>query len=166
MRNGFYDYFAAKSNAIMLSKSAEYALRATIYIALKGSEDNKLGIDEIATAIDSPQSFTAKILQLLTKNNNVVSSVRGPNGGFYLTEAARRLPVRAVLEAVGENGVLTKCVLGLKECSETRPCPMHEQYRTIKAQLRQMFEKTTIHDLAEETRKGKIVINNRLVKKK
>jgi len=150
----------------MLSKSAEYALRATIYIALKGSEDNKLGIDEIATAIDSPQSFTAKILQLLTKNNGVVSSVRGPNGGFYLTDAARKLPVRAVLEAVGEDGIITKCVLGLKECSESRPCPMHDQYRAIKAQLRQMFEKTTIQALAEESAKGKIVINNRPPKKK
>lgn len=166
MRNGFYDYFAGKSNANMLSKSAEYALRATIYIALKGSEDNKLGIEEIATAIDSPHSFTAKILQLLTKNNKVVSSVRGPNGGFYLTDSARKLPVRAVLEAVGEYGIITKCVLGLKECSEVRPCPMHEQYRTIKAQLRQMFEKTSIQDLADETGKGKIVINNRVIKKK
>lgn len=150
----------------MLSKSAEYALRATIYIALKGSVDNKLGMDEIATAIDSPQYFTAKIMQLLTKNNRVVSSVRGPNGGFYLTDAARKLPVRAVLEAVGEDGIITKCVLGLKECSETRPCPMHEQYRSIKVQLRQMFDKTTIQHLAEETGKGKIVINNRLISKK
>ncbi|MGX5819240.1 RrF2 family transcriptional regulator [Chitinophaga lutea] len=150
----------------MLSKSAEYALRATIYIALKSSEDHKLGIDEIAAAIDSPQSFTAKIMQLLTKNNGVVSSVRGPNGGFYLTEAAQKLPVSAVLEAVGEYGILTKCVLGLKECSESRPCPMHEQYRTIRTQMKLMFDKTTIRDLAEETGKGKIVINNRPVKKK
>ncbi|WP_343704790.1 Rrf2 family transcriptional regulator [Chitinophaga sp.] len=145
----------------MLSKSAEYALRATIYIALKGTEDKKLGIEEIAKAIDSPRSFTAKVMQLLTRDNRVVSSVRGPNGGFYMTEAARKLPVRAVLEAVGEYEVFTKCVLGLKECSESRPCPMHEQYRSIRAQLRQMFEKTTIQQLAEEFDGGKLVIGNR-----
>lgn len=149
----------------MLSKSAEYALRATIYIAMKGSAERKLGIDEIAKAIDSPPSFTAKVMQLLTKNNRVVSSVRGPNGGFYLTDAARKLPVRAVLEAVGEDGIITKCVLGLKECSESRPCPMHEQYRSIKAQLRQMFERTTIQHLAEDVDKGKLVIGNRTAKK-
>ncbi|RPE08014.1 Rrf2 family transcriptional regulator [Chitinophaga lutea] len=149
----------------MLSKSAEYALRATIYIALKGSADHKLGIEEIASAIDSPPSFTAKVLQQLTKNNGVISSVRGPNGGFYLTDAARRLPVRAVLEAVGEDGIITKCVLGLKECSESRPCPMHEQYRSIKVQLRQMFEKTTIEQLAADFDKGKLTIGNRPPKK-
>ncbi len=145
----------------MLSKSAEYALRATIYIALKGSAEHKLGIEEIAQAIDSPPSFTAKVLQQLTRNNGVVSSLRGPNGGFYLTDAARRLPVRAVLEAVGEEGVITKCVLGLKECSESRPCPMHEQYRSIKLQLRQLFEKTTIGQLAEDFDNGKLTIGNR-----
>ena len=61
----------------MFSKATEYALRATIFLAQKSSEENKLGIDEIATAIDSPKSFTAKILQQLTKDNRVVSSVRG-----------------------------------------------------------------------------------------
>ena len=57
----------------MFSKATEYALRATIYIAQKSSEENKLGIEEIAKAIDSPQSFTAKIMQLLTKNNKIAS---------------------------------------------------------------------------------------------
>jgi DNA-binding IscR family transcriptional regulator len=70
-----------------------------------------------------------------------------------------------VLEAVGEDGIITKCVLGLKECSESRPCPMHEQYRAIKQQLRQMFEKTSIQHLAEDFDKGKLVIGNRPAKK-
>ncbi|MBC9932073.1 RrF2 family transcriptional regulator [Chitinophaga qingshengii] len=144
----------------MLSKTAEYALRATIYIALKGSEDNKLGIEEIAKGIDSPRSFTAKILQLLTQNNRVISSVRGPNGGFYLTDRARKLPVKAILAAVEEENVITKCVLGLKECSETRPCPMHTQYKNIKKQLKQMFEKTAIQQLVDEFNKGNYFIDN------
>ncbi|MBC9911812.1 RrF2 family transcriptional regulator [Chitinophaga varians] len=144
----------------MLSKTAEYALRATIYIALKGSEDDKLGIEEIAKGIDSPKSFTAKILQLLTQNNRVISSVRGPNGGFFLTDRARKLPVKAILEAVEEANVITKCVLGLKECSETRPCPMHTQYKDIKKQLKQMFEKTSIQQLVEEFNKGNYFIDN------
>ena len=76
----------------MFSKSTEYALRATIFIAQKGSEENKLSIEEISKAIGSPKPFTAKILQLLTKDNRVISSVRGPNGGFYITEKAKKIP--------------------------------------------------------------------------
>ena len=86
----------------MFSKATEYALRATIYIAQKSSISNKLSLADIANAIDSPPSFTAKILQLLTKNNCVINSVRGPNGGFYITDKAKQLQLRKVLEALGD----------------------------------------------------------------
>src|SRR5436190_21718846 len=105
----------------MFSKATEYALRATIYIAQKGTEENKIGIDEISKAIDSPQSYTAKILQSLRKNNKVIRSVSGPNGGFYMTENARKQSVRIVLEVMGEDDILEKCVLGLSKCSASKP---------------------------------------------
>jgi Rrf2 family protein len=144
----------------MFSKSTEYALRAVIFIGQKGSEKQKLGIPEIAAAIGSPPQFTAKILQLLTKNSQVVSSARGPNGGFFLTEAAKNLPVKAILSSTGEENVLTKCVLGLYQCSEVNPCPMHNDYKSIRRQMIQLFETKTIRELAEETDKGKVLIND------
>lgn len=145
----------------MFSKATEYALRATIYIAQRSTDKNKPGLAEIAKAIDSPQSFTAKILQLLTRDNKVVSSVRGPNGGFFLTEKAKKLPVHAILEAMREDEVLKKCVLGLKLCSETQPCPMHTQYKSIKQQLIKLFETKTIQALANEITTGASFIGNR-----
>ncbi|MBL0305705.1 MAG: Rrf2 family transcriptional regulator [Chitinophagaceae bacterium] len=53
----------------MFSKATEYALRATIFLARNSSEEQKLGIEAISEAIDSPRSFTAKVLQSLTKDN-------------------------------------------------------------------------------------------------
>lgn len=134
----------------MFSKSTEYALRATIYIAQKSSEENKLGIGEIAKAIRSPKSFTAKILQRLTADNKIICSTRGPKGGFYMTERAKKLPVCKILEIMEDDAVLNKCVLGLKRCSEANPCPMHAQYKSIKKELKALFESKTIRDLANE----------------
>jgi Rrf2 family transcriptional regulator, iron-sulfur cluster assembly transcription factor len=145
----------------MFSKATEYALRATIYIAQKSSEDKKAGIEEISAAIDSPKSFTAKILQALTKNNHVVSSVRGPNGGFFLTDKAKKLPVRAILLAMGEDEILDKCVLGLKLCSEVQPCPLHARYKPIRKQLTELFVTKTIEQLAEEIKDGVVFIKNK-----
>ena len=133
----------------MFSKATEYALRATIYIARNSTEEKKLGIEEISKAINSPKSFTAKILQVLTKNNRIISSVRGPNGGFYMTDKAKKTPVRYILKVMGEDEMLGKCVLGLKKCSEVSPCPMHHQYKTIKKQLIHLFESKTIQQLSE-----------------
>lgn len=145
----------------MFSKTTEYALRATIYIAQKSSIEHKIGIDEISTAIDSPPSFTAKMLQILTRGN-VISSIRGPNGGFYITEEAKQQPVRSVLIAMNEEEVLNKCVLGLVKCSESYPCPMHAEYKVIKKQLIKMFESKSIQYLAEESKAGLTFINNEM----
>ena len=153
-------FFRLSQQKYMFSKTAEYALRATIFIAQKGTITNKLSIHEIAKAIDSPESFIAKILQMLTKDNKVVSSVRGPHGGFYLTSEAKKLPVRVILEAVNEDDILKKCVLGLHQCSEANPCPMHAEYKMIRAGLNQLFESKTIQDLADEVDKENIFINN------
>ncbi|HMU10577.1 MAG TPA: Rrf2 family transcriptional regulator [Ferruginibacter sp.] len=145
----------------MFSKATEYALRATLFLAQKSSEEKKMGIEEIARAIDSPRSFTAKILQQLTRDNKIVSSVRGPQGGFFIPEKAKKLPVRVVLEAMNEDEILEKCVMGLKLCSETRPCPMHAQYKIIKAQLISLFTTKTIQQLADEIQDGVIFIRNK-----
>ncbi|HEY5465111.1 MAG TPA: Rrf2 family transcriptional regulator [Hanamia sp.] len=144
----------------MFSKTTEYALRATIFIAQKGTKDKKLGIDEIAKAIDSPQSFTGKILQLLSKDSKVISSAKGPNGGFYITEQSKKLPVRAVLEAVNDDDILTTCILGLRKCSQKNPCPMHSEFKQIRDQLNKLFEKKTIASLADKMNKDNFFINN------
>lgn len=149
----------------MFSKTAEYAIRATIYIAQKSAPDHKLGIEEIARAIDSPASFTAKILQMLTRGQELICSVRGPNGGFYMTSEALQLPLLKVLELIKEDDQLHKCVLGLQECSEVNPCPLHHRYKKIKPEMLRMFEGMTIGQLAAETRRGVVFIGNRGRKK-
>ena len=145
----------------MFSKATEYALRATIFLAQKSSEEKKIGIEEIALAIDSPRPFTAKILQQLTRDNKVVSSARGPQGGFFIPVKVKKLPVRVVLEAMNEDEILEKCVMGLKLCSETRPCPLHAQYKTIKNQLITLFTTKTIQQLADEIQDGVVFIRNK-----
>jgi Rrf2 family protein len=150
----------------MFSKATEYALRAVIHIARKGDATNKIGIDEIAKAIDSPRPFTAKILQQLRRDERILQSVTGPHGGFYLTEQARTLPVRVILEVMNEDMVLTKCVLGLHQCSETDPCPLHKEYKSIRRQLADLFASRTVGDLADEMdKKGTVIGNDRRRKK-
>ncbi len=148
----------------MFSKTAEYAIRATIYIAKQSEAGKRIGIDEISEAIDSPRSFTAKILQLLTKDEIIVSSVRGPNGGFYISEKSKKLTVRTVLQVIGEDEIFTKCILGLDECTEIHPCPMHHRYKLIKEDLVKLFSSKTISDLAREVDNSRIFINNRKAK--
>lgn len=135
----------------MFSKSTEYALRAVIYIAKKSNDQKKLGLDMIAKAIDSPKSYTAKILQQLTTGErNIVSSISGPGGGFFMTEKDKQRAVRDILRAMGEDQILDKCVLGLSICSDKNPCAMHRDYKEIKSNLIHLFEEKTISQLAND----------------
>lgn len=142
----------------MFSKATEYALRATFYVAQKGSPNNKLPIESIAKAIGSPKPFTAKILQKLAKGNKIISSVRGPNGGFYISDNSRQLPLTAVLEALKEDQTITKCVLGLPHCNPDKPCPLHHKYESIKADLKAMFATTTIDEIAKNLKEQNLFL--------
>lgn len=144
----------------MFSKATEIALRAVIFIAQKSSEEKKLGLQEIAEGISSPKSFTAKILQKLTSGGSIISSTRGPNGGFYISDENKKIPVLVIISLMDEGEVIDKCVLGLKKCSELQPCPMHAGYKLIKKELISLFETKTIQFLADEMKSGRTYVNN------
>jgi Rrf2 family iron-sulfur cluster assembly transcriptional regulator len=144
----------------MFSKSTEYALRAVIYISKYSSEDNKVGLEEISNAIHSPASFTAKVLQKITKNSDLVDSVTGPKGGFYMTDKAKKMPLLEVLNILNEDDIIDKCILGLQECSESDPCPLHDKYKLIKPQILEMFRNKSLQELANEVSKGKLILKN------
>ena len=132
----------------MFSKSTEYALRATIFIAIKSSEENKVSIQEIAEGIDAPKAFVAKVLQQLTKKEkSIIVSMPGRSGGFYITEEQKKKSIYSVIEAMDETNVITDCVLGLPHCSDEHPCSMHKTYKGIKIELLNMFKQRSINDI-------------------
>lgn len=68
----------------MLSNACKYAVRAVVYLAIHSNVDNKLGAKNIAEALEVPQPFLAQLLRKLT-TNKLVSSSKGPGGGFFWT---------------------------------------------------------------------------------
>jgi Rrf2 family iron-sulfur cluster assembly transcriptional regulator len=133
---------------MILSKSCEYAIRATVYVALKSRENEKTGIIEVADAIGSPMHFTGKILQTLVRKK-ILCSAKGPTGGFYI-ENGQELFLVDIVRAIDGNGLFTACVLGLNSCSETQPCPMHYQVKPIRDLLMTEFSKKSVTELLEE----------------
>lgn len=148
----------------MFSKSAEYAMRACIFIAQNASLSHRLTIQEIATGINAPKSFTAKILQKLShKDNPLIHSSPGPSGGFYFTEEGLLINVYDIIQALGEQKVIESCVLGFETCSDTNPCAMHHEYKPVKLKLLEIFKAKTIKELASSNDSiNHIFFNNNL----
>ena len=143
----------------MFSKACEYAIRASLYISIKSIDGSKLGIPEIAKEIDSPAHFTAKILQTLTREG-IISSIKGPNGGFFLDPKAKPIPLNAIVKAIDGDDILHSCSLGLKECSDKFPCPIHNDIKQYKARLRKIMQERTLQQLGSDLSKGKTFLKN------
>lgn len=141
----------------MFSKACEYGIRAVIYIWSQNNKGKKLGIKDICREIDAPEFFTAKILQSLAKQG-IISSAKGPNGGFYIEKEQENLALIDLVTAIDGNQIFEGCGLGLKVCSEVNPCPIHYQFKSIREQLKTMLVGTSIKDLAGDLEKGNVFL--------
>lgn len=130
---GFSNNFASLSHP-MFSKTCEYAIRAVIYIAQRSKDGFKTGIKEIAKGIDSPEHFIAKILQDLCRSGLIQSS-KGPSGGFYMDKQSLKYSLADVVKATDGDKIFTSCALGLDYCSETKPCPIHHEFKKVRKEL-------------------------------
>jgi len=137
----------------MFSKACEYAIRAMIYIAQRSNSGERTGIKEISKSIDSPEPFMAKILQNLGRKG-IVMSAKGPNGGFYVQGKTSRVSVADIVKAIDGNQLFTGCGLGLKACDRKKPCPIHDEFKAIRTQLKSVLESTTIDQLSRGLDKG------------
>ncbi len=138
----------------MFSKTCEYGIRATIFIASESYNNNRVGLKDIAQKIDSPEAFTAKILQILSKNS-IIDSVKGVGGGFKIPkEKMREITLAQIVTALEGNRVFTGCGLGLKNCSEEHPCPVHDKFKGIRNELATMLENTNLEELALGIKSG------------
>ncbi len=138
----------------MFSKACEYAIRATIHIADQSLKSRKVSLKDVAKAIESPEAYTSKILQQLSRNQ-IINSEKGPTGGFLMTEEAlNHVKLSNIVSVIDGNDVYSGCALGLKKCNEKMPCPVHNQFKTIRQELKTMLETTTVKSLTLDLEKG------------
>lgn len=151
----FFTTFVAELKvSIMFSKACEYGIRATLYIAEHSVDGDRVTIREIAKDIDLPEAFTAKILQKLARNN-IVDSVRGPNGGFFIEKSKlQELRLKHIVYAIDGDAIYHGCGLGLPKCNDDKPCPVHHKFSYVRDELKKMLEETTIQELTEGLHNG------------
>lgn len=146
---------ATQSESHVLSKSCQYALRAVVYIASQATPAHLVGAQEIADGLDIPKHFLSKILQQLTRNQ-LVSSTKGPHGGFYLSEENELITIDRIVEVMDGPGLFKACVLGMPKCSSTHPCPLHFEAVEYRDGLYHKLKQLTVKELALVVSKGHI----------
>ena len=128
----------------MFSKACEYALKIMIYLNFKKEDTNLAGLKEITKAIDSPEAYTAKILQQLVRCNLLVS-LRGPSGGFKVKD--KSITLLEIVIAIDGERVVNNCVLGLETCSSDHPCRVHHKFLSVRDYLKGVLSTTHLSDI-------------------
>ena len=138
----------------MLSNQSKYAIRAVLYLAVYTDENIKIGSKEVAKKTKIPAPFLAKILQKLVKGK-LISSTKGPNGGFYLTEKDLLNSMLDTVRVIEGLDLLSECFLGLPKCGDENPCAIHHLISPFRNTLLKEMGDKTIGQYAKETKAGK-----------
>jgi Rrf2 family protein len=130
----------------MLSKTAEYALRA---VAHMGSQvGTPASADELAVHTKVPRRYLTRVLQDLAAAG-LVKSRPGPGGGYELDQPIEQLSILDVVNSVAPIERIRSCPLGLK--THTKLCPLHAELDKAYAATEAAFKGVTIKDLVKST---------------
>lgn len=133
---------------MILSRTAEYALRAVLHLA-QHEGDVPVRVGDIAEALSVPRNYLSKILHELGRAG-VLTSVRGPKGGFRLGWPASSLSLEDVVCRFDLLDDGTACVLGQPGgCSDEDPCAAHDRWRDLSGRLTAFFRETTVAELLD-----------------
>ncbi len=144
----------------MLSNACQYAIRSALYLSIHSSESDKFGVKIIAEELETPQPFLAKVLQKLSKRN-LISSTKGPNGGFFLTATDQQNSIWDIVMCIDGDSKFNQCFLGLMTCDDKNPCPVHFKVAPFKTKILGDFKDKTIKQYSDQIkRSGKLTLKN------
>ena len=137
----------------MLSNTCKTAIKAGIYLCSKFDTEENAGIKEISEYINANEHTVGKILQILVKQN-VIKSMKGPSGGFYISREQQKQPIINIVEAIDGKQIFKSCGLGLSKCSSSHSCPIHDDYKVARDIIEKLFRQKKVIDLCEPVNNG------------
>lgn len=127
----------------MISQTAEYALRAIVYLADQNSQPRTTA--QIAEVTLVPAGYLAKVMQGLSRAR-LVNSQRGLRGGFTLTSDPEKMTILEIVNAVDPIRRFPECPLGIAAHGKSL-CPLHRRLDDAAEVVEDMFGNTTVAEL-------------------
>lgn len=128
-----------------ITTKGRYALKAMIYLAVNG-RGVPISIKEISAVEKISPEFLEQLFFKL-KKSSIITSVRGPGGGFSLDRALDQVTVKDIFDAVGEGLDLTPCTSCNEDtpvCTEADECLSYDVWRAAADQIQNYFGTLTL----------------------
>ena len=133
---------------MIYSKTCEYAIRALSCFA-GHSEKKWVTVEEVSREAGVPCPYVAKIFQCLVQKK-ILNSHRGPGGGYSLMMDPSKITLIKVIQALDdlEKSPFSNCIMGLHQCSDGNPCPLHHTWMKAKDKMLKKLSSCSISDVA------------------
>ncbi len=126
---------------MQITKQADYALRAVMYLA-KLDEGYKASTKDIAAIQQIPPSFLAKIISQLSIAGLIQTS-RGAHGGVALARPPSEVSIVDVVEAIDGPMTLNECTSSPQPCPFVKECPLHQTWCESRQELYEKLSNAT-----------------------
>ncbi|MAR90739.1 MAG: Fe-S cluster assembly transcriptional regulator IscR [Pseudomonadota bacterium] len=129
-----------------LTTKGRYAVTAMLDLALH-AKSGPVSLADISERQGISISYLEQLFAKLRKND-LVSSVRGPGGGYRLSRSAGDLYVAQIIDAVDEKVDVTRCH-GSGDCQDGETCLTHELWQDLSRQLHDFLSGISLGNLVD-----------------
>jgi Rrf2 family iron-sulfur cluster assembly transcriptional regulator len=134
-----------------ITTRGRYALRASLALAKLGKTGAPVSINSLSEREHISSVFLEQIFFKLRKAG-IVSSVRGPGGGFYFAQPLEQLTIKKILDAAGEELNLTACDKTAEDCNRIEICLSHAVWVEVTELINNFFSSITLASILEKER--------------
>jgi len=137
---------------MLLSQTAEYALRAMAWLATAPAGKPVRAVD-LSRNTGIPTHYLSKVLRRLVLAG-LLKSQKGQGGGFSLSRAPRDIAFSDILSAVDAFPTQGRCAFGWGQCETADPCPLHDSWTRLNDRIRNWASGTNLEEIANFEPKG------------
>jgi len=134
------------NSSMQLTRAADYGIRVMIHLA-SVEYGERVSQSALVAATSAPDSFLSKVLQALTRAG-LVTSRRGPAGGFEISIRGRHASMQEVIEAIDGRITLNVCLSERRSCARKDWFPAHGVWVKAQAAMLEVLSTAKIADLA------------------
>jgi Rrf2 family iron-sulfur cluster assembly transcriptional regulator len=132
-----------------ITTRGRYALRASLALAKLGKEGNPVSINILSQQENISPVFLEQIFFKL-RRAGLVSSIRGPGGGFNFARPLDQLTIKQILDAAGEDLNITACDRHTENCPRIGACLSHHVWEDLAKIVNNYFSGITLASIVEK----------------
>ncbi|MEZ5528558.1 MAG: Fe-S cluster assembly transcriptional regulator IscR [Porticoccaceae bacterium] len=130
-----------------LTTRGRYAVTAMLDLALHGAE-GPISLADISQRQEISLSYLEQLFAKL-RQKDLVSSVRGPGGGYRLARGGESINVAEIIDAVNESIDATSCS-GKGNCQSGGVCLTHHLWDDLSQQIHRFLSGITLDSLVHQ----------------